>query len=51
MFLIILPSYLKRTLRKEALEQYLDGGLKEASIITQVFYKYSTSRNGVFIVI
>lgn len=26
----------EKTLRKEALEQYLDGGLKEASIITQV---------------
>jgi cytochrome c6 len=26
----------EKTLRKEALEQYLDGGLKESSIITQV---------------
>ena len=26
----------EKTLRKEALEQYLEGGLKESSIITQV---------------
>jgi len=26
----------EKTLRKEALEQYLDGGYKESSIITQV---------------
>jgi cytochrome c6 len=26
----------EKTLRKEALEQYLAGGLKEASIVTQV---------------
>jgi len=26
----------EKTLRKEALDQYLDGGLKESSIITQV---------------